>query len=268
MGARFHFGCMGWQEKDWIGSFYPEGTKVPDMLALYARKLPTVEVDSTFYGRPRETTVTAWRDAVPDDFRFALKVPREVTHKRHFEEVDEYFGWFIERVRALGDKLGAVLLQCGRDFAATPANRERLYAFLDAQLPPDIKVVLELRDARWYDDAFFEMARSQRFAFAAAEGPHSSLELAERILAEQRGELDFAYVRLMGLTALEHYDRVQLDKSSSLDVWHRLLTDVASRVSDVFVYVSDDYAGHAPGTIDDLRRRLDPGVATSVSITS
>jgi uncharacterized protein YecE (DUF72 family) len=123
-------------------------------------------------------------------------------------------------------------------------------------LPPDVNVALELRHTGWFDDALFEMARSQRFALAATEGPHSSLALAERILAEQRDELDFAYARLMGPTEFEHYDRVQADRSESLDVWARIIGEVRSRVRDVYVAVSDDYAGFSPATVDDLVARI------------
>src|ERR1700687_4133558 len=98
MMAQLLVGSMGWQEKDWLGPFYPEGTKPTEMLAMYAQKLSTVEVDSTFYGRPRESTVETWRDAVPEGFRFALKVPREVTHRRRFEDAGQVFTFFVERV--------------------------------------------------------------------------------------------------------------------------------------------------------------------------
>ena len=256
MTAKLCFGCMGWQEKDWVGPLYPEGTKAAEMLAKYSRVFPTVEVDSTFYGRPRETTVVDWRDSVPDDFRFALKVPRAVTHQKRFREVDEVFGWFVQRVRTLGPKLGAILLQCGRDFAPTPANKQHLYEFLDNQLPQDVNVVLELRHAGWYDDALFGAARSLRFALAATEGPHSSLELAQRILTEQGDALPFAYVRLMGRAAFEHYDRVQADRSESLVKWAKMIGEIRNRVETVYAYVSDDYAGHAPETVWTLLSSL------------
>ena len=256
MAAQLHIGSMGWQEKDWIGTVYPEGTKSADMLALYAQNFTSVEVDTTFYGRPREGTVQAWRDAVPSGFRFALKVPREVTHRRRFEDAGQVFKFFVDRVRTLGPKLGAILLQCPRDFKPTDANRERLYAFLDEQLPPDINVVLELRHPGWFDEALFEMARSQRFALAATEGPFLSLALAEKILAEQGTELDFAYARLMGTTELEHYDRIQVDRSESLDHWTSIIRNARERVRDFYVFVSDDYAGFSPGTVEDLSQRL------------
>jgi uncharacterized protein YecE (DUF72 family) len=252
MAARLHLGCMGWQEKDWRGPFYPQGVKPQEMLAAYSQALSTVEVDSTFYGRPRESTVQTWRESVGDDFRFALKVPREVTHRRRFRDAEQVFRFFVDRARALGSKLGAILIQCGRDFAPTPANRTHLFSFLDAELPPDINVALELRHVGWYDESLFAMARSQRFALAATESEFSSLELAERILTEQADALDFAYLRLMGATAFEHYDRVQVDRSEALGTWARLINGVRSRVSNVYGYVSDDYAGHAPATVRDL----------------
>jgi uncharacterized protein YecE (DUF72 family) len=123
-------------------------------------------------------------------------------------------------------------------------------------LPLDERVVFELRHPGWFDDVLFKTARSQRFALAAVEGPQSSLELAQKILAEQSGELDFAYARLMGPTEFERYDRVQVDRSESLDIWARLVGDVRTRVKDVYVSVSDDYAGFAPATANDLLARL------------
>jgi len=255
MAARLLFGSMGWQEKDWLGPFYPEGTKTEDMLALYSRSLPTVEVDSTFYGRPRETAVAAWAQAVPDDFRFALKVPREVTHRRHFEGAGEYFGLFIQRVRALGPKLGAILLQCGREFRPSQANRALLFEFMETQLPQGIRVALELRSAEWYDDALFDLARENGFALAATESEFSSIDLAERILHVQGDALDFAYLRFMGKEALERYNEVQLDVSASLDRWTKIIGELRERVSEIYGFVSDDYSGHAPATARDILAR-------------
>lgn len=261
MSSQIRLGCMGWQEKDWLGPFYPEGTKSVEMLGKYSRVFPTVEVDSTFYGRPRETTVQAWRNEVPDGFRFALKVPREVTHRRRFVDAEQVFGYFIERVRGLGSKLGAILLQCPRDFAPTPANRERLFRFLDEQLPPDIKVALELRGEAWYDEQLFAAARGLGLALAATESSYSALALAKRILTEQGDALDFAYIRWMGTEALEHYDRVQIDKSESLATWADIMQELRGRVSEIYGYVSDDYSGHSPATVRDLYARL--GIAPS-----
>lgn len=73
-------GTSGWTFKDWIGAFYPADAQSQALLGLYCQHFRTVEVDSTFYGTPRESAVEAWRRKTPEGFVFSLKVPREITH--------------------------------------------------------------------------------------------------------------------------------------------------------------------------------------------
>jgi uncharacterized protein YecE (DUF72 family) len=256
MGARIWLGAMSWQEKDWVGPFYPAGTAPKAMLAQYGRSLATVEVDATYYGRPRASTIDEWARAVPDDFRFALKVPSEVTHRRRFRDAAEPFRFFVERVRGLGGKLGPILLQCPPDFKASAANREHLFEFLEEQLPDDVAVALELRDPDWFDDALFALAREKRFAIAAIESELFDVAFAAQILDRQRGGVRFAYLRFMGDEPFEHYDRIQSDRAASLGAWTELIARLRNDVDDVYGYVSDDYAGHAPATVRDLLARL------------
>ncbi|MBV8170586.1 MAG: DUF72 domain-containing protein [Candidatus Eremiobacteraeota bacterium] len=268
MSARIRLGAMGWQEKDWIGPFYPRDTTPKAMLAQYARSLPTVEVDSSFYGRPRQTTVDEWAGAVPDDFRFALKVPREVTHRRRFEDAGEVFKLFVDRVRTLGVKLGPILLQCPPDFKPNASNRSRLFEFLEMQLPDDVCVALELRDAQWFDDALFALAREHRFAIVAAESERFDVASAADVVKRQLGNVDFLYVRWMGPEPFEHYDRVQVDRSAALAQWTTIIAQARSDVSEIFGYVSDDYAGHAPGTVRELLGRLGENAPPDITTPS
>jgi uncharacterized protein YecE (DUF72 family) len=78
----FLLGSQGWNHPAWVGPFYPHNAKPADFLPLYARAFSTVEIDSTFYAIPAEPVVAGWRDQVPAEFIFALKVPQEVTHER------------------------------------------------------------------------------------------------------------------------------------------------------------------------------------------
>jgi uncharacterized protein YecE (DUF72 family) len=256
MGARIWLGAMSWQEKDWVGPFYPAGTAPKAMLAQYGRSLQTVEIDATYYGRPRASTIEEWARAVPDDFRFALKVPSEVTHRRRFRDAAEPFNFFVERVRGLGSKLGPILLQCPPDFGPSAANRSRLYEFLEANLPDDVAVALELRDPGWFDDSLFALAHDHGFAIAAIESERFDLASAADILERQRGGARFAYVRWMSDEPFEHFDRIQVDRSASLDAWTKLISRLREDVDAVYGYVSDDYAGHAPATVKDLLLRL------------
>lgn len=265
MGARIWLGAMSWQEKDWVGPFYPAGTAPKAMLAQYGRSLRSVEVDATYYGRPRATTIDEWARAVPGDFRFALKVPAEVTHRRRFRDAAEPFRFFVERVRGLGPKLGAILLQCPPDFGPSPGNRSRLFEFLEAHLPNDVHVALELRDRGWFDDALFALACEKRFAIAAVESERFDVAFATEIVERQRGGARFAYLRWMGDEPFEHYDRIQLDRSATLDAWTKLIGALRGDVDEVYGYVSDDYAGHAPATVKDLLARLGEAPPTDIS---
>src|SRR5919107_3591105 len=85
---RAQVGCQGWNYDDWVTPkgaarpvFYPTGTRAEHMLETYARAFDTVEVDSTFYAAPSDSTYDAWARRVPEGFTFALKLPQKITHE-------------------------------------------------------------------------------------------------------------------------------------------------------------------------------------------
>ncbi len=238
--------------------FYSPGVAAKSMLVEYARIFSSVEIDSTYYGIPRATSIENWRRSVGDDFRFSLKTPSSITHERRFTNADRIFGIFLDRIRPLGPKLGPVLVQCPPDFSPSRENRNALFGFLETELPSDIRVAVELRDARWYDAELYAQARANHFALAVTEGIHSNIALAAQIVAEMANDppADFAYIRWLGEQSLPHYDRVQLDRSTSLDAWERLLRILQPAVSDIFAYASNDYEGFAPATVRGMLARL------------
>lgn len=79
-------GTQGWSYDDWVGPFYPPGTRSTDWLTLYSRAFDTVEVDSTFYGRPPPGRFESWRARTPDGFVFTVKMPGEVTHETRLQD--------------------------------------------------------------------------------------------------------------------------------------------------------------------------------------
>lgn len=258
MSARLHFGTSSWNYKDWIGPFYPPGIKSTDMLAFYSRVFPSVEVDSSYYGIPRATTVESWRQRSGDGFTFSFKTPSTVTHERRFVNADTYFNAFLNRVRSMGDKAGVVLIQCPPDFAPTREARSSLFGFLETELPADLAVALELRDARWYDDALFEFARATHFTLAVTEGTHSDTALASRIVEElaRQPPTSYAYIRWLGEQSFPRYDAVQQERTRSLDVWERLIRSLQTSCTDIYAYASNDYEGYAPATVRTILARL------------
>ena len=256
--ARIWFGTQGWHYEDWVGNFYPDGTRAKDMLTEYARALRTVEIDSTYYATPSARTVDGWRRRSPDGFRFALKTPSEITHVRRLRNAEAPFAEFVDRARLLGPKLAAVLVQCPPDFDPSPENRIALFSFMESQMPGDCAVALELRDERWYDDDLFALARRCAFTLALAEGSHSTLGLATRIAGELTRDppAPFAYLRWLGDRQVKVYDRVQIDRTKSIDVWERLIRQLRGAVRDIYGYANNHYEGHSPATVRSLAARL------------
>ncbi len=228
------------------------------MLAEYGRVFSTVEVDSSYYATPAARTVEGWRQRSPDGFRFSLKAPSEVTHVRAFRDAEPQFAEFVDRVRLLGPKVGAILVQCPPDFDPNPENREALFRFVRTQLPRDIRVALELRDKRWYDDELFALARENEFGIAVTEGIHSDLALAGAVADELERDppVDFAYLRWLGDRSLTRFDRPVRDCTKSLDVWERLIRTLRRGVRDIYGYANNHYQGHSPATVRAVLARL------------
>ncbi len=127
-------GTSGYSYKEWLGHFYPEHLAAGEMLRYYAERLPTVEINNTFYRMPAMSMLKQWSEQVPDDFVFALKAPRRITHDKRLREAEPQVAEFLRRASALGTKLGAVLFQL------PPYLRKdlpRLVDFLEQLPPPD-----------------------------------------------------------------------------------------------------------------------------------
>src|SRR5687768_2125349 len=105
MSGRALLGTQGWNHPGWVGPFYPHGAKTGDLLGIYSRAFPAVEVDSTFYGIPAEPVVAGWRESTPPGFLLALKVPQEITHEKRFIDVEQRLARFLNRIRGLDDRL-------------------------------------------------------------------------------------------------------------------------------------------------------------------
>lgn len=158
-------GTSGWSYTAWKGRFYPEDLPSTRFLASYAERLPTVEVNNTFYRMPQAKTLAGWKDEVPESFTFALKGPQRVTHIGRLKDVADPVAYFQRAAAELGSKLGPVLWQL-------PPNMKkdlgRLESFL-ALLPRGGKAVLEFRHDSWRDDEVHEALRRHGAALCLAD---------------------------------------------------------------------------------------------------
>ncbi len=129
-----HVGTSGWSYPSWRGGFYPAGADPKTFLSFYAERFDTVELNTTGYRLPSEDQFARWAGQTPDGFRFAVKMPLTRLQR---------VGTFVERVRALGDRLGPVriVVQSPRD--------DGLLAFLQGSLPADLGVAYDFRHESW-----------------------------------------------------------------------------------------------------------------------
>jgi len=134
-------GTSGFSYPSWKPGFYPAGTKAADFLRTYAGRLPSVELNATFYRLPSEEKLRSWAEQTPEGFRFAVKMSRQITH---FGRVDG-IATFCERVRALGDRLGPVLVQLP---PTRPRDDGLLRLFLDS-IDPELAYAFEFRNETW-----------------------------------------------------------------------------------------------------------------------
>jgi uncharacterized protein YecE (DUF72 family) len=143
-----YLGCPIWTFKGWIGSLFPKGTKSGDYLFEYARRLTTVEGNTTFYAVPSPETLERWSAETPEAFRFCPKVPRTISHAGKLVEHLEEAQGFIERMGYLGTRLGPMFLQLPPRYS--PTFFEDLNTFLE-DWPPQVRLAVEVRHPDWFD---------------------------------------------------------------------------------------------------------------------
>ena len=252
MAAAIRIGTQGWNYDAWVGPFYPAGTRSGDFLTVYARAFDTVEVDSTFYAIPPVKTVRGWSERTPRDFKFALKLPQEITHEKRLRDSEFTAKLFFDRARELEEKLGPILIQLGPDFA--PNELPALAGFLPV-IPSDLMVAVEFRQRGWIHDGVLALLAEHNVGLALSDGrwiPRKTmLGLAQRPTA------GFLYVRLMGPDRdLVDYSRIQVDRSRELETWVDVLLPLSGRGTEVYGYINNHFAGHSPASARELQRML------------
>ena len=158
-------GSSGFSFKEWKGPFYPDSLKPADMLEHYASRLPTVEINNTFYRMPRREMLASWTKKVPPSFRFAVKAPRRITHSKKLVNCEQEIGWFYGALDALGDRLGIVLFQLPPH---AQIDTDALAEFL-GKLPDGAATAFEFRHASWRDDAVVELLGTHGAAWVVAD---------------------------------------------------------------------------------------------------
>ena len=223
--ARAFVGASGWSYATWVPKFYPPGTKSAGMLASYATRLATTEVNYTFNHLPSEKTVAGWLAATPGEFLFALKASQRITHVDRLAHPADTLPLFLERARLLGERLGPILFQ-------TPPWLKRdddVLAGFVASLPADLRFALEVRHDSWYATGVYDLLRLRGVTLVHAEG-----EKAPSPIDTIGATAPFAYVRLR---AEEGYDDAAIGR------WAERFRAEQAAGRDVYAYFKHDEDG-------------------------
>ncbi len=256
-------GSCSFTAQGWEKSFYPIGLKKSAYLSAYAEHFNSVEVDATFYGVPTEKTVRRWYEQTPEHFVFACKVPQSITHEACLVDCDDQFQEFVDIMSGLGHKLGPMLFQFPYFNRKAPVRPEefleRLRTFLP-KLPEDLRFAVEIRNKDWVSPALLNLLRQHRVAFALIDHPWMPRP-TELIRDSDIVTSDFVYVRLLGdRYAIEQltktWDKTVVDRSRELTEWSAVVDHLLAREMNVYTYVNNHFAGHAPETLRQFLEML------------
>jgi uncharacterized protein YecE (DUF72 family) len=177
-------GTSGFSYKEWVGAFYPDKLPAKKMLANYSARLPIVEINNTFYRMPNAAAIQGWRAQVPDSFRFAIKVPRRISHLKRLRDCGPELKVLLAAVADLGPCLGSLLVQL-------PPHARCDVAALDAflgELPVGTRAAFEFRHDSWHVPAVFDLLKTRNAALVQSESD-DQFEL-------KPWTADWAYLRL------------------------------------------------------------------------
>lgn len=237
---RILVGTSGFSYDHWRSLFYPEKLAKARWLEFYATQFSTVELNNPFYRLPSEEAFARWRDSTPDDFVFALKVSRFITHIKRLKNTGEALATFINRAKILGGKLGPLLYQLP---PSMHRNDEVLDSFLST-LPGRLRYVVEFRHPSWLEDEVFKILRRYNIGLCIFDMP--------RFTGPVEATADFAYVRFHGSTAL--YSSCYTDEE--LANWANKLARLSAGLKEIYIYFNNDISGFAVANAGTIRGYL------------
>ena len=259
---KIRIGSCAWSFDDWRGVFYPHDLPASHWLEFYAGHFPAVEVDSTFHAAPAEATVRRWAETTPASFRFACKLPRQITHICRLRDCGAELSSFLRTIELLGPKLQVVLIQLPPSL--TPADAKYALRKFLAQLPRDFRFAIEFRHASWHRPQFIRLVEKYRVCWVWAD----TTPLNERNLAPFEFlpcTTDFLYLRLLGDYAtkydmdgghLHHYGKLLWKREAALESWSLKIQRHLADVRSVWAFAGNHFEGFAPETCQRLAERL------------
>jgi uncharacterized protein YecE (DUF72 family) len=270
-------GTSSWSSPDWRGTFYPDDTEPGEMIRVYANKLSTVEIDSTWYRIPSRKMVDAWKSKTPEKFIFSAKVPKAISHDKYLEGCEAELNQFISVMSILGEKLGPLILQFpyvakGKDpneYATGADFMRRLKNFVPL-LPREFKWGIEIRNPKWIQAPLLDLLRSQELSLVFIDY-YTMDPLPKLAHREDVFTAPFSYIRFLGnrqeiesavKKAQEEglrerpWESIIKDRTEQMKLWIPPIKKLLDIKMPIYVYFNNHYAGYAPGSVGLFEKLL------------
>lgn len=256
-------GTCSWSSNDWIGTVYEPGTKPADFIAQYAERYDTVEIDATFYGIPKQSTVDGWADRTPESFLFSAKAPQVITHEKFMDDAIGDLEAFLHTMDRLGSRLGPILFQfpyfAKRRNISLDDFLGRLEPFLD-QIPGEHDYAVEVRNKTWITKKLCNALHERGVTLALID--HPWMHRPDRLFKDSSILTgSFLYVRWLGdRKGIEEITKTWNDhvvpRDDDMAQWVPGIKSTLDAGINVLGYVNNHYSGYAPGDVDRFAQSI------------
>ena len=244
MVLEHYFGCSGWSYDGWKEHFYPVDLENKYWLSYYSQIFDFVEIDSTFYRIPSSFMVNNWSKRTPDNFKFAVKFPKIVTHDKRLKDVKKDIEKFYDAMEPLYDKILVFLLQLPPSLQI--AEGLDLIKNLQYLLDPSFRYAIEVRHHSWFNELFYNYLKEKNYCLVWSQ--------RDVLITPPVVTTDFVYLRLIGDRSIDERDfgKIQKDRIKEIQLRTNKLKDIQNNEKDVktaIVAANNHYVGFGPMTV-------------------
>lgn len=248
--TEIHVGAAGWYYEDWIGHFYPRTLGKDQWLSYYAKFFDFTEINNSFYNLPTVDMISHWNEAVPDNFRYAIKVWQKITHEIKSEELEDRIQGFFNRFLPLERKISLYLLQFPPRFKYSEENFHQL-RLLVKLLPSSNRYILELRENEWFNHENIRELIDQKHILLGT----SYLKGVSPYYYPEQPQY---YIRMIGDRELSDFKTTQREQPEMMQNLIESLRNLQQTptLTDIFVIFNNHFRGFSPRDINEFKRIL------------